>query len=285
MNLKLSLPKLVIIAAITALTLSACKDDKTESTNSANTTVDKKEIRVGFGPSTYLDQFRDGIKPYLEKKGYKVDIKIFSQNTQIDPALKEGALDATVHQSIAYMDDMNEKLDLDMIKWADTPSAPQTIRSLKHKSLDEVKDGSIVAVPNDPVNEERAIRLLEELGWIKVKPNAGTATFNLSSVEPGKYKIIIKELDSAQGLRALQDVDYAVVNGNFVASAGEKISDGLKVEKTPAQHVVMVTIRAKDQNSQWAKDLREAYESKEFEGYIKSRPLYDGFIYPEAWLK
>jgi D-methionine transport system substrate-binding protein len=267
----------VILAATVLLT--ACNDNS----KNPDKAVETKQITVGFGPSTYVDQFKFGIKPYLEKKGYTVNIKIFSQNTQIDPALKEGALNATVHQSIAYMDDMNEKLDLDMIKWADTPSAPQTLRSLKHRTLEGIKDGAVVAVPNDPVNEERAIRLLEQLGWVKVKANAGTATFSLSSVEPGNYNLQIKELDSAQGLRALQDVDYAVVNGNFVASAGERISDGLVIEKTPAQHVVMVTIRARDQGTQWAKDLREAYQSEEFEQYIKSQDVYRDFIFPPAW--
>ncbi len=271
---------------LSALILSACQDKNSSSrTTVEEQTTEAKEITIGFGPSTYVDQFKNGIQPLLEKKGYTVNVRIFSQNPQIDPALKEGAINATVHQSIAFMDDMNEKLGLDMIKLADTPSAPQSIRSLKHTSLDKVKDGTIVAVPNDPVNEERAIRMLESLGWVKVKPNAGTASFNLGSVEPGKYKIEIRELDAAQGLRSLQDVDYAVINGNYVANAGEKISDGLKIEVTPPQHVVMVTIQNKDKNTQWAKDLKEAYESKEFEKYIKSQPQYAGFIFPAHWTK
>jgi len=64
---------------------------------------------------------------------------------------------------------------------------------------------------------------------------------------------------------------------------GLKITDSLIVEDTPAEHVVMVSISGKNQDQQWAKDLKKAYESKEFENYIKNEPLYDGFIFPKHW--
>lgn len=259
-----------------ALLLTAC-GDKDE------TGKDTKTINMAFGVSTYTDQFRDSIKPMLEKQGYTVNMRIFSNNMQVNPAVKEGALDATVHQSIAYMQGINKALDMDMIDIAFVPSAPQGIYSTKHSSLNEVKDGTTVAVPNDPVNQERAIRILEQLGWVKVKADAGTVDFNLNSVEPGKYKIDIKSLEPAQGLAALADVDYAVINGNFIANAGKKITDALLIEDTPKQHRIIVSIQSKDKDADWVKAIQAAYASPEFENYIRSNSKYDGFILPDAW--
>ncbi|NGM82798.1 methionine ABC transporter substrate-binding protein [Paenibacillus sp. 7124] len=271
---------LVLLVGVVAL-LSACGSNK--GSNSGAAPEEKKEITVGFGVGTYEEQFRQSILPILEKKGYKVEIKTFSQNMQVNPAMKEGSIDASIFQSTAYMEAINKEIGADMVGIAYVPGAPQGLYSVKHTTLDDVKDGTTVAVPNDPVNQERALRILEELGWVKIKEGAGVEDFNINSMETDKYKIDIKILDPAQILVSLKDVDYGVVNGNYIANAGQKITDALKIENTPMQHRIIVSINKKDENSQWAKDLKAAYESPEFEEYIKGIEKYDGFILPEAW--
>ncbi|WP_151735184.1 MetQ/NlpA family ABC transporter substrate-binding protein [Paenibacillus tengchongensis] len=271
--------KLMLVMLIGVLAvLTACGNK--ESANSG----DKKEITVGFGVGTYEEQFRQSIQPILEEKGYKVDIKTFSQNMQVNPAMKEGSIDASIFQSTAYMEAINEEINADMTGIAYVPGAPQGLYSVNHTTLDDVKDGTTVAVPNDPVNQERALRILEELGWIKIKEGAGVADFNINSMESDQFDIDIKVLDPAQILVSLQDVDYGVVNGNYIANSPDwKITDALKIENTPMQHRIIVSVNKKDENTQWAKDLKAAYESKEFEEYITSQEKYDGFILPEAW--
>lgn len=267
----------LIAAAVIALT--ACND------NSDKNNPNKKEITIGFGVGNYIDQVDKGIVPILEKKGYKVTLRQFSQNRQINPAFEEGSIDASVNQSRAYMDAYNKKNNINMVTLTDSPSAPQSLRSNKHKTLDDVKDGMIVALSNDPVNAERGARILEQLGWIKIKPNTSTLTFSVNDIEPAKYKLDIRETDAAQGLRLLDDVDFVVVNGNYVASAGQRIADGLIVEDSPLEHRVIVTVMQDNLDSQWAKDLKDAFESKEYADYIRSQRIYDGFIEPEAWSK
>ncbi len=240
-----------------------------------------KKVIAGFGPSTYVVQFEEGIRPILEREGFEVEVKVLSQNLQINPALKEGSINLAGHQSIAYMEEMNRELNMEMVKLADTASAPQTLRSVKHQSLADVRSGMTVAIPNDPVNAERAARILESVGWVAVH-NEDVSRFSVRDIESlNGIKVI--EIDPAQGLRVLEDVDFAVINGNYVANAGLKMNDALVVEKTPIQHVVMVSIRSEDQDKPWAKAVKAAYESPEFEAYIKNNPLYDGFILPQAW--
>lgn len=280
-NNRNSLKKLVGILLIGVLALLTACGNGGSGKEADN--ADKKKITVGFGVGTYEEQFRQSILPILEKKGYSVEIKTFSQNMQVNPAMKEGTIDASIFQSTAYMEAINKEINADMVGIAYVPGAPQGIYSENHTTLDDVKDGTTVAVPNDPVNQERALRILEELGWIKIKDGAGVADFNINSMEPAKYKIDIKILDPAQILVSLQDVDYGIINGNFIASSGRKITDALKIENTPMQHRIIVSVNKKDENSQWAKDLKAAYESKEFEEYILGLDKYKGFIMPEAW--
>lgn len=265
---KVALQSLAIAGS--ALVLTACFSEKKEN-----------KIVLGFGPSTYAEQFEKGIKPILEAQGYEVDVRILAQNMQINPSLQDGSIDVAGHQSEAYMKKINDELGMNMAKLADTASAPQSLRSNKHGSLNDVKPGMTVAIPNDPVNAERAARILEEIGWVKVTSD-DVMRFSVNDIE-SLNGIKVLALDPAQGLRILDEVDYGVINGNYVASAGLKISDGLVVEKTPQEHVVIVVIREDDLGKPWANALKAAYESEEFEAYIKGEPLFEGFIFPKAW--
>ncbi|GAA5415711.1 methionine-binding lipoprotein MetQ [Paraliobacillus ryukyuensis] len=267
--------KLLILLVLTMFSLAACGDKEASD--------EKKDIIIGFGVGTYEEQFRNGILPLLEEQGYNVEIKVFSQNMQVNPAMAEGAIEASVFQSTAYMEGINDELGIDMVRLNYVPGAPQSLRSVNHEALDEVKDGSTVALPNDPVNQERAVRILEDLGWVKVAKDAGTTDFNINSVSAGDYDISFEILDPAQILASLEDVDYGVVNGNYIANSGQKISDGLAVEDTPMEHRIIVSVLAEDQDTEWAKDLKAAYESVAFEDYILSEGKFDGFILPEAW--
>lgn len=269
------LKSLKLAAIVTAgIVLTACGQEEGEKT----------EIVFGLGPSIYVDQVEGSIIPLLEKEGYTVTTRIFSHNSQIPPALKDEAVDVSVHISTANLHEMNQRLGGEpMMVWADTPSAPQTIRSSRHQSLTDIKDGMTVAIPNDPVSSERAARLLESVGWIQLAPEIDVSTFHVKEIKPGSVNLHIIEMESAQMLRVINDVDFVIVNGNFVTNAGLRIHDGLAIEDSPEEHLVKVAILEKNQNEPWAKAIQKAYESTEFETFIKSDPIYEGLIFPKAW--
>ncbi|WP_440894740.1 MetQ/NlpA family ABC transporter substrate-binding protein [Amphibacillus sp. Q70] len=265
--------KLIAILLLGAgLVLSACGDDQATDT-----------IVAGFGVGTYEEQFREGVVPILEEQGYEVDIQVFSQNMQVNPAMAEGAIDVSIFQSTAYMEAINEELGIEMTALTFSPSAPQSLHSVRHDSLDAVEDGSTVALPNDPVNQERAVRMLDDLGWVTVADDAGTVDFNLDSVSAGDYDVELVVLDPAQILVSLEDVDFGVINGNYIADAGMRIADGLAIEDTPDQHRIIVSVLEENLDEQWAQDLKAAIESAEFEAHITEQSKYDGFILPDAW--
>ena len=270
--------KVLVASLLMLLLLTACGSNQDAGADGEKTT-----IVAGFGVGTYEEQFSAGIKPILEEMGYEVEVTVFSQNMQVNPAMAEGAIDLSVFQSTAYMEVINEELGIEMAGLTFSPSAPQSIHSVRHDSLDAVEDGSTVALPNDPVNQERAVRILEDLGWVTVAEDAGTIDFNINSVSPADYEIDFQILDPAQILVSLPDVDFGIINGNYISEAGMRIADGLAIEDTPREHRVIVSILEEELESQWAQDVKAAYESEEFEDFILSESKYDGFILPYAW--
>ncbi|MBU5594066.1 methionine ABC transporter substrate-binding protein [Amphibacillus sp. MSJ-3] len=262
--------RIIVLFLLGSLAIfTACENEQTSD-----------KIVAGFGVGTYEEQFREGIVPILEEQGYEVEIKVFSQNMQVNPAMAEGAIDVSIFQSTAYMEAINEELGINMTALTYSPSAPQSLHSVRHDSLDAVEDGSTIALPNDPVNQERAVRILEELGWVTIADDAGTVDFNLSSVSAGDYDLEFVVLDPAQILVSLEDVDFGIINGNYIADAGMRIADGLAIEDTPDEHRIIVSILEEDLDEEWAQDLKAAIESPEFEAYMTSQTKYDGFILP-----
>lgn len=271
MKMKKFLGVLVGIAVL----LTACGTSVDES--------EQKKIVVGFGVGTYEEQFRQAILPILEDQGYEIEIKTLAHNNYVNPAMQEGSIDVSIFQSTAYMEAVNKELGIEMTALAFVPSAPQSMHSVKHDSIDAVQDGTVVALPDDPVNQERAVRVLEGLGWVSVDQDAGTIDFDIHQVHPAAYEIKFEVLDPAQILSSLPDVDYGIVNGNYIADSNRKITDGIAIEETPKEHRIIVSILKENEETQWAKDIKAAYESVAFEEYILAQEKYDGFILPEAW--
>ncbi|QBP39695.1 MetQ/NlpA family ABC transporter substrate-binding protein [Paenisporosarcina antarctica] len=269
---------ITIILVLSAM-LSACS--ASEKTNAQS---DNKKIKIGATAGPYGDQLNEGIKPYLEKKGYEVEIVEFNDYIQPNVALNEGDIDANVFQNYNYLKNFAEERDMDMIELIKVPTAPIGIYSKKHKSIDDVEDGHTVATSNDPVNQARALIMLEQIGWVKLKEGIEPTKASEKDIAEYIKKIVIEPLDPAQTPRALESVDYAFVNGNFAISSGLKLSEAVELEKTPPSYMIGVTLRGEDKDSQLGKDLIEAYQSEEFKKLNEENEKYQGYVWPD-WMK
>ena len=129
----------------------------------------KKEIVFGATAGPYSDQIKLGIKPILEKQGYTVRVVEFNDYVQPNFALAQGALDANAFQHVVYLKNFAAKNKLELSELVKVPTAPIAIYSRKYKSVDAAPEGVSVAVPNDPTNQARALVVLQELGWIKLR--------------------------------------------------------------------------------------------------------------------
>ena len=137
-------------------------------------------------------------------------------------------------------------------------------------------DSITIAVPNDATNEARALLLLQEKGYIKLKDGAGiTATVN--DIEENPHNIKFNELDAAQIPNVLKDVDYAVINSNFAISAGlNPVKDSLAIEGSSSAYSNILAVKEGTENSDSVKALKAALESKQVADYISEK--YDGAV-------
>ncbi|EKU79551.1 MetQ/NlpA family ABC transporter substrate-binding protein [Massilia timonae] len=225
---------------------------------------DPKEIVIGTSAGPYADQVRLGIKPILEKQGYKVRIVEFNDYIQPNFALAEGALDANVFQHVTYLDRFKAQHKLQLSELVKVPTAPIAIYSRRHKSLDAVKNGSTVALPNDPTNQARALVMLDQLGWIKLRPGFDPIRASERDVAANPKGVKLLPLEAAQLPRSLQDADYAFVNGNYALASGLNLRDALRTEKISPAYANLVAVRTLDRDKPFARDLAAAYKSRAF---------------------
>ncbi|MET0319849.1 MAG: MetQ/NlpA family ABC transporter substrate-binding protein [Duganella sp.] len=225
---------------------------------------DPKDIVIGTSAGPYADQIKLGIKPILEKQGYKVRLVEFNDYIQPNFALAEGSLDANVFQHIVYMTKFATENKLPITELVKVPTAPIAIYSRRHQTLADVKEGATVALPNDPTNQARALVLLDRLGWIKLRDKFDPVRASERDIAVNTKKIRLIPLEAAQLPRSLQDTDYSFVNGNYALASGLKLKDALLTENISRNYVNLVAVRTADKDKPFARDLAAAYRSREF---------------------
>lgn len=267
-------------AAALALILAACGGQKdsapaaSAAAPSADNGAAKKEIVFGTTVGDFGDMVKEQIQAELEKKGYTVKLVEFTDYVRPNLALAEGELDINVFQHKPYLDDFKKEHNLDITEAFQVPTAPLGLYPGKLKSLEEVKDGSTVSAPNDPSNFARALVMLNELGWIKLKDGINPLTASKADIAENLKNIKIVELEAAQLPRSRADVDFAVVNGNYAISSGMKLTEALFQEPSFA-YVNWSAVKTADKDSQWLKDVTEAYNSDAFKAYAHKR--FEGY--------
>lgn len=238
----------------------------------------KKELTIGGTAGSNIDQLKQGIVPILEKKGYKVKLVEFNDYVQPNLALAQGSLDANFFQHRVYLKKFAADQKLDIVELVQGPIAPLGVYSTHRKTLAEAKDGDRFTLPNDPSNLARALVLLEQNKLITLKAGIDPIRASEKDIEqnPRKFKFI--PLEAAQLPRSLGDTEYAIINGNFAISSGLKLTEAVALEKTPEHYLNVVAVKRTDKGAPWAKDLVEAYRSKDFQAVVDSQ--FRGYAKP-----
>ena len=238
------------------------------------------KIRVGASPTPHAEILKvanDVLKP----QGYELQIIEYSDYVQPNMALEGKELDANFFQHKPYLDDFNKEKGTKLVSIGTVHYEPFGIYAGKTKSLGALKDGAMVAVPNDTTNEARALLLLQSNGLIKLKDGAGpTATRRDIAENPKKLKI--EEIEAAQLVRALPDVDLAIINGNYAIPAGFKTTDALATESATSlaaeAYANVLVVKDGNQDSDKIKALVKALTSDEVRTYIND--TYAGAVVP-----
>ena len=175
---KAALVATLALGAVLAFGLAGCGAQGTSSDKSAGSS-DDKTITVAATPSPHAEILNNAVKPLLEKEGYTLEVKEFTDYVQPNTVTEEGEVDANYFQHITYLNNFNEEKGTHLVSVADVHYEPFGLYPGKTKSLDALADGATVAVPNDATNEARALLLLQDAGLITLKDDAGiNATVN-----------------------------------------------------------------------------------------------------------
>lgn len=251
-----------------------------EASPEASPAAELQKIVIGASPTPHAEMLAV-IQAILAEQGYELDIREFTDYVQPNVALQDGLLDANFFQHQPYLDDFNAEKGTDLVSLVAVHYEPLGVYAGKTASLADLKDGAKVAVPNDTTNEARALLLLEANGLIKLKADAGVKATVTDIVENPK-KLDIIEVEAAQLPRSLQDVDIAVINGNYAIEAGLNVADALAKEEKDSlaatTYANIVAIRRGDENREDLKALAAALQSDEVRKFLED--TYQGAVVP-----
>lgn len=237
------------------------------------------KLVVGASTSPHAE-ILEAAKPLLKEKGYELEIKEFSDYVLPNTSLEDGDLDANYFQHQPYLDDFNTNNKTHLVSVAAIHYEPLGIYAGKTANLADIKDGAKIAVPNDTTNEARALLLLQEQGLITVDEKAGLNA-TAKDITVNTHNIEIVEIEAAQLVRTLQDVDFAVINGNYALQGGLNVAiDALAKEEADSlaaqTYANVLVVREGDEEREDIKALIEVLESKEISEFIAGK--YEGSV-------
>lgn len=251
---------LVLIAALAATILSV-------SAVPAATVV-----TVGASPTPHAEILREAQK-LLAPKDVTLKIVEYADYVQPNMALDTKDLDANFFQHKPYLDDFNKEKGTKLSSLGAVHYEPFGIYTARKLTLESLPQGAQIAVPNDATNEGRALLLLQDLGLIRLRPDAGLAATALDIVENPR-RLRIREIEAAQLVRSLPDVDAAIINGNYAILGGLKMRDALKLEAADSlaatTYANIVAVRAGEESRPELQALIDALHSPEVRKFMES---------------
>jgi D-methionine transport system substrate-binding protein len=238
-------------------------------------THDAGVLRVGVTPGPAEDILH-AVGPDLAQHGVELKIVRFSDYIQPDMALSSHDLDANLYQNIAFLNQFNRDHQTHFVSIGRVYLPLMAIYPGRSKSLAALGSGARIAIPNDPVNHDRALLLLQKAGLLQLTQGANSSALQIVA-NPKQLKLV--ELDAAQLARSLDDVDAAVINANFALDAGLNPHIGSLLSETrDSPYANVLSVNAEAQSDPRANALAAALTSANARNFITAH--YAGAIYP-----
>lgn len=266
-------------ASVTALALglTACGTSSDPASKGEAGSADKALV-VAASPTPHADILKFIQDNLAAKEGLKLEVKEFTDYVLPNTATQTGQVDANFFQHKPYLDDFNAKNNTTIVPVVNVHLEPLGVYSKSLKSLKDVKAGQTIAVPNDTTNEGRALHLLADNGLITLKDGVGTDA-KLSDITD-KKGLEFKELEAATVPRALNDVDAAVINGNYAIEAElSPQKDALVLEKGEGNpYANILAVKKGNENDARVQKLVKLLNSPEVKKYLED--TYKGSVVP-----
>ncbi|MBB3406391.1 D-methionine transport system substrate-binding protein [Rhizobium sp. BK316] len=222
--------------------------------------AEDKSIKVGIMSGEDEDVWRV-VTSEAAKKGLKIETITFNDYTQPNEALERGEIDANAFQHQPYLDNQIKQNGYHIVRVGYTGVWPIGLYSKKHKSVAELPEGAVIGVPNDPSNEGRALRVLQNEGLIKLKDGTGILA-TIADVAENPKNIEIKELDAGIVGRSIDDLDAGVVNTDWALKSG--LSPAERVAQEPIAdnpYRNFIAVKEENKDADWVKTLVSSYQN------------------------
>ena len=236
----------------------------------------ERPLRIGTTAGPYAT-IMDYAASLAKAQGLDVKVVEFTDYTLPNEAMSHGDLDISNFQNLPYLENAVATRGYDIVAVERSIVTPLGVYSKKLKTLADLPDGAMFAIPNDPANGARSLLLLEHAGLIKVTPGAGTKATVLD-IEGNPKRLRFRELDAAQVARSLGDVSAAAVNLNYAIPAGLDPNSALLKEDNETRYGLWFTTRAKDRADPRVAKLIGICRSPEVKQFILDR--FGGTIIP-----
>ncbi|MBT2569329.1 MetQ/NlpA family ABC transporter substrate-binding protein [Planococcus sp. ISL-110] len=247
------------LLSLAALTLGACGDN---SSSDGNTTV---TLGISGSDTTIWDYIADK----AEAEGIDLEIQTFSDYVAPNLALAEGELDLNAFQTISYFDEFVEEHDIDIVPIGSTVIAPMGLYSDKYESIDEIPEGSQIAMPNEATNMGRALLLLDEAGLITLSEDAGL-TGTAEDIIDNPKNIEIMPMVSGHTPRAMPDVAGSVINNGVAVDAGLNPTDDpiVRESDTAKPYINLIAASAEEADNEAYQKIVEIYQQEDTAEFI-----------------
>lgn len=224
----------------------------------------------------------------MAEKGFELQLREFSDFSTPNPALQDGSIDVNFFQHRPFLDSFNANSGAGLVPVFGVHFEPLRVYAGRLDSIDNIPHGAIVAIPNDPTNEARALQLMEFLGLITLyEATRGTASAT-TGIASNPYGIVFRPVVAQTLPSVLPDVDLAVINGNVALQGGvmHLAIDGAGEDLDPNARTTFtnyVVVRSGYENDPRVLALIDALNTDEIRAFIESEYLgrvVPTFIFP-----
>lgn len=266
-----------------SLALVGCGNEAQKANQAGNakeatkTEVADNTIKIGVSPTPHAEII-EALQPQFEEAGLKVEAVVFDDYIQPNEQLAAGDLDANYFQHGPYLEEFTKQNNLELTSVGNVHIEPMGVYSDKVKTVEEIKDGGEILIPNDATNGGRALLLLEQAGLIKLKDSSNLLSTEADIVENSKnLKFVAMEAQNIPN--TYKDAELAVINANYALGAGLVPSkDALLLEAGDSPYANLVAVRTGEEGQEKFKKLIEVLNSDAAKKVIEEK--FEGAVVP-----
>lgn len=258
------LAKLLLTGIICLLPLTACERGTAKPPDNGSS------LKVGAAATPHAD-ILNFVKPALKAEGIDLQVVIIDEEGWMNPALAEGQIDANYFQHLPYLQSVAREKGYNFAVAAKIHVEPIGFYSHKLRALAELKDGALIAIPNNPSNEYRTLALLEHRGLLRLRPGINNFEATPRDIVDNPKRLRFVEIESAQLVRALPDVDGALINTNYVLMAQLDPNSALFREDADSLYANILVVRSGDEQRAAIRKLVAALQSPAVKTFLQEK--------------